>query len=1338
MALLLTLLTVAPSFGAQIALLEEGARKGWAFRTAGGVAGVLRDGVLEVRPHDKTRPFARVALQAAPAGSVDARGCVHLTFEVNTLAGTGGVHRAPLLRVGLSDAGGRSRQPLLSRYVQMDTDPTTWQSVLVPLPELLDRSVRAEAISAVTWQYSGPPAPFAIRRVLLMGSVEAAGARAGAGGNLVADPSFERRADARQVWALVGDYRDLAGPGAHTIESGSASHGRRFLRLKGEKACFFESLYAGAPSAGFAVALRGPAAREVEIGCEVVGFGRHGGVSLGGRAVRRVPLEAGWRRHCVSAVVNPSDLPAPEGDLRLYRGWIRPLPGSAAVDADAVHLAATPVEADTFVEARADPLAAATGPYRHLHALMAYRPVVAAQDHPIPPGFQADLPPLSVPLQVREWAGRDWPEAVISGGIPLPRGRLYSPDVLHLVDAHGRDLPLQVEALRHDTRDGSVRCLWLAFAAPLKAGERTNYTLRSAPSAAPAQRPIAAEADGDILVNTGPFRMRLTRDRFPFFAEAEWPEGVLTGGDGGIRLELLDGRVLTSLGRPARVAIERNGPMAAVLSVRGTLAPADKEPAPRFLYDVRLRATRGAPGLQADVAVTNLTPTASVPVRSLGLVVSLRGGRRAQATIGRHGEPDLDAPLLGDQILRVAQRRDPFGAGRPDLFLERPEAPASAAPGQAAGWARWPSPAAPPGRLALGPMAEPPPARQEVRPDGLAATLIPPAGTKAFDFPFGMTASGEFWIGSGESPDVALDRLQRPPFVAADTSFASGAGVFRPFVLPEETRRRFPLLEWVLGRESALWVGDRERLGESNWLGEGDAGSLGLWRHGEPEDLDGLLLQALRTADPLARERLHRQALHAREMGTWWSNESSAFQKSPLGGSHTTYALDPEHFSVTGLLQDYWLTGDRRSCDVADALGAQVLARAGSPRFSATERGRVLLHLAELYGATGRRAYREAYEKCLSRPPVTRPDEEKPGLVALLLGPKDGTYGGLPACALAEGEQALGGTDIEAQMGREFAALGARLGQRRMPATIEAEDGYLDRALSHAPAGAISPAAWSAALEHSCWFLLTPHGRSAALPRSLSAAPAALAAGGAPPAWAAGTPLGVGAYAGSNRSFTVRIRRRDDEPITLHLCRMRRYPPRVDNLCRLRCTLHDPLGKRISAEVLEGDAPEAHPVSLPRRGMTGDYVLLVTCEEDGLVEVISAHPRLFLRADEWKAARATSAAGRFFLRAPATGQVRIALRGNIPPAGDNVAAAVLRSPDGTLLCRTRWAVPIAGTGADGTPPVRAFPDDPLPLLVPPAYRGKPLILEVTTPRAVEWRVEGLDEPWLAAGAGAFS
>ena len=82
-------------------------------------------------------------------------------------------------------------------------------------------------------------------------------------------------------------------------------------------------------------------------------------------------------------------------------------------------------------------------------------------------------PALSAPLVLEETRGSHAFKEPVTVGIPLPRGIVFEPAELSLVEEKNRPHPLQVQAL---TRwfDGSVKWALLDFQASVEAYERAS------------------------------------------------------------------------------------------------------------------------------------------------------------------------------------------------------------------------------------------------------------------------------------------------------------------------------------------------------------------------------------------------------------------------------------------------------------------------------------------------------------------------------------------------------------------------------------------------------------------------------------------------------------------------------------------------------------------------------------------------------------------------------------------------------------------------------------------------------------------------------------------------
>ncbi|HJQ84436.1 MAG TPA: hypothetical protein VKA21_10195, partial [Candidatus Binatia bacterium] len=113
---------------------------------------------------------------------------------------------------------------------------------------------------------------------------------------------------------------------------------------------------------------------------------------------------------------------------------------------------------------------------------------------------------LSVPLGLVEPAGverRAWPA---TASVPLPRGRLSTPDVW--LEAPSGGATVAQSTVLERWPDGSVRWLLLDFLADVPRGGRATYTLHDGkpPDGPVARVRLERRKDGAQLVDTGTLR----------------------------------------------------------------------------------------------------------------------------------------------------------------------------------------------------------------------------------------------------------------------------------------------------------------------------------------------------------------------------------------------------------------------------------------------------------------------------------------------------------------------------------------------------------------------------------------------------------------------------------------------------------------------------------------------------------------------------------------------------------------------------------------------------------------------------------------------------------------
>jgi hypothetical protein len=176
---------------------------------------------------------------------------------------------------------------------------------------------------------------------------------------------------------------------------------------------------------------------------------------------------------------------------------------------------------------------------------------------------------IRVPLELLEAPRGQGPRQrePITIGVPLPRGRAYSPEHLGLEAHDGSVRPLQSRELDR-WGDGSIRWALLDFQADAMDGELSPLTLvigEAARGARPAFPLDVADVPGGIDVTTGPVTFSARRGgSFPFSSVAIDGAGALDAEPSGFRVKLGD-RVASFV--PDTIHVRERGPLRVELEI---------------------------------------------------------------------------------------------------------------------------------------------------------------------------------------------------------------------------------------------------------------------------------------------------------------------------------------------------------------------------------------------------------------------------------------------------------------------------------------------------------------------------------------------------------------------------------------------------------------------------------------------------------------------------------------------------------------------------------------------------------------------------------------------------
>ncbi len=236
--------------------------------------------------------------------------------------------------------------------------------------------------------------------------------------------------------------------------------------------------------------------------------------------------------------------------------------------------------------------------------------------------------PLVV-LTVEERAGIGRRAEPIMAGVPMPAGAVKDAGALSLVDERGRPVRAHIKTVTRWLDDGSAKWLHLHFQGDAAANERRTYALTRARKDARPAAPLRVVNERDrITVVTGPLKFTVSRDRFNGIAEAwqdvsgkqRFGEGnrILAPHAGGLVMRTAGREFRSSNGAASEVVIEDQTPLFVVIKAVGRLSAASGEQG--FSYVCRLTAYSGQARVDAQVSVANTVGPArdaAVPLEQL-------------------------------------------------------------------------------------------------------------------------------------------------------------------------------------------------------------------------------------------------------------------------------------------------------------------------------------------------------------------------------------------------------------------------------------------------------------------------------------------------------------------------------------------------------------------------------------------------------------------------------------------------------------------------------------------------------------------------------------------------
>jgi hypothetical protein len=620
-------------------------------------------------------------------------------------------------------------------------------------------------------------------------------------------------------------------------------------------------------------------------------------------------------------------------------------------------------------------------------------------------------PAGTVPITVEEPSGVDrtgWP---VTSGIPLARGALTDANRSALFSGEDQEVPLQTEVLAR-WPDGSIRWLLLDFQVDLAAGQKESFTLRYGPEVRRSEidHPlrVTRQPDGKVTLDPGPVRLEYDPKRF-------MPQGVaslVTEVDGrksdrrvtvnctadGVWLRDEHGRNHLPSQAEAEIAVEEAGPVRACLRISGPHSQGEEQP--MFRYVARVHAWRGQPWIRVFYTFINDDQNdVMAKIKWIEARFWCNEGFQAKTCL-------LDGKPVGEgRLFQVEENRylidgEPAGRrGRGWAAVGCDEG--GLAVGLRQFWQNWPKAIeCEPGCIRMGLCPELPGGLYDGKPLEEESKLYYALRDGLYTFKVGLAKTHEFSVRYLPGPpdtqqlESFFQAAEEPLLATCDPAYVSSTGAAGDFppAEPDKPDKYFRYDAWL---DEALdaHLKRRDEVREYGMLNFGDwYGERGVnWGNLEYDLAHGLFLQYLRTgqrkffarAEEAARHHIDVDVVHAvnplmknpwgepPQVGDIWlhcvGHTGGYYEDAPLPVSRTYqmgHSTNFGHVWVSGDLDYYYLTGDRRALDVsrqiADAMASHMPTQYGT---HIRALGWPMILVLAAYEATGDPKYLEAARK---------------------------------------------------------------------------------------------------------------------------------------------------------------------------------------------------------------------------------------------------------------------------------------------------------------------------------------------------------------------------------------
>lgn len=1099
--------------------------------------------------------------------------------------------------------------------------------------------------------------------------------------NLLPDSSFEIAETLAPSYPLLGDYRTEKSMSRCSLDSGKAFHGKRSLRVDPGGFYTWMSYDQARNGAVFSFYAKTEQRNRLRVMLHPLETDMHGtNAPVYWKSILLEP--GGWRRE---SILSPkTNREPPPQQFNFYRMEIRN-EGDSPIWIDAVQLEHGTEEAGAFTD------------HRNSTAEVYLSP-------PVSPERYSGMKKMGVTkkgevcFRVLNPAGRKIRNAIVSGGIPFPKGEVFDSSNLAVINADGDVVPAQFTILARRPVDGSALAVKVDFQADLEAETSRNFRLRygdksSSPQFGPA---LARRIGNGVGVRMGGRELKIVPEENSLLKDMLLRCAVKT----------VDGRIHTA--KPAVIEIEENGPLTCTILIRGVA---------ELAYELRLSAFAGKPFFRLDYAFENNFVSKVTPLMKTvrAIYLELPGGERWRAD-GFSGQ--------GNGC--VIQRHARSGRAEWDVFLR------SGGTGRIRSGVKLSGVASSgKGVVRVENLWQNAPRGFGFERNRMKLYLWPEEGVNPLDLPLGLAGTMRLWY----SPDGRELPEERQPLLQTDPEHLYRSCVFGPLRTASELKMEFPR-SWKLIDD--VFSADLREAEVKNIYGYGDFGDFGsrCWTtNHETSAVRNLWTRYLRTRTYADFEMARNHSLHQRDIDMCHGGRFAKGVYPHYNWTHINYNFHTGHFWLTGLVYHYLLTGDRRSLDAITGAAAVLIQKSAIPYKNGRERHRMLFHLAEIYELTGNPEIRRAFERQYNQG-----------------GSSDsyGYYGGIAHEALLKLHEVTGDRKYLDRLNREaecFLAANSRPSpmpedRTKMPTLTGSADegrGCMRLFMESIMAKRLSNVEYLKYLSRGrntwFWSLLSPNGRDTSLE------------------WVAfyldglrrfgrkedsRLPLnysflhrltGRMPFCGMEEPFELRVYPDPKGVVSLDLYRIRsfRYWSFKRENDRLRVMAFDSRGNQVKSMELYENLPAEYGKVQVKSPDGKPLRMNLVFANDCWGGVSSDRPFL-VSADRWFSARTGIAVPiGFFLKSPKNGTFRVHWRwprGRNTNAGESLGI-VLETPEGRQVLSEVFMIPFEYQIDQKNCSCS------MELILPETFRGKVLRAWMSDPKWIEWRIEGLDFPWFA-------